>query len=59
MGAASLRLRNVTAPEEEVQAFEGSQRMERSGSYAYGVRVRPADASEEGGGALADLVLWA
>jgi hypothetical protein len=41
-----------------VQAFEGSQRMERSGSFAYGIRVRARPAGEHDT-ALRDLVLWA
>ena len=58
-GATTLALRCVTAPEEEVQAFEGTQPMERSGSFAYGVRVRPSVVSEGNGVSLSDLVLWA
>ena len=38
--------------------FEGSRTMERSGSYAYGLRVRPRT-SREGIDPLHDLVLWA
>lgn len=41
-----------------IQAFEGSHRMERSGSFAYGIRVRARTASEYDA-ALRDLVLWA
>jgi phosphorylase/glycogen(starch) synthase len=40
------------------RAFEGSHRMERSGSFAYGIRVRARSASEHDA-ALRDLVLWA
>jgi starch phosphorylase len=40
------------------QVFEGSHRMRRSGSYAYGIRVRPRRATRPGD-SLRDLVLWA
>ena len=43
---------------EGTHTFEGSRTMERSGSYAYGLRVRPRT-SREGIDALHDLVLWA
>jgi starch phosphorylase len=36
--------------------FEGTHRLERSGRFAYGIRVRPA---AEGLQAFGDLVLWA
>jgi phosphorylase/glycogen(starch) synthase len=39
-------------------AFEGSTVMERSGRYAYGIRVRPRSAREPGD-SNHDLVLWA
>jgi starch phosphorylase len=41
-----------------VHAFEGSHRMERSGSFAYGIRVVARPAGEQDL-ALKDLVLWA
>jgi len=40
------------------RSFEGSHRIDRSGGFAYGIRVR-ARASEENDPALSDLVLWA
>lgn len=46
------------APKESVYGFEGSHRMERSGSFAYGIRVS-ARASSDLELALKDLVLWA
>jgi len=39
------------------QPFEGSHRMERSGNYAYGIRVRPR--TDGGSLALSDLMCWA
>ncbi len=53
-----LALAPVGAVHSGVQTFEGSQRMERSGSFAYGIRVR-ARASNGDERALDDLVLWA
>lgn len=53
------------APRNGVQTYEGSQRMERSGSFAYGIRVRasahPGRPAQERADdrALDDLVLWA
>jgi starch phosphorylase len=46
------------APRDGVQTFEGTQRMERPGSFAYGIRVR-ARAQERLDLSLSDLVLWA
>jgi phosphorylase/glycogen(starch) synthase len=56
---ALVRLAANPAPSEgNVWTFEGAHRVQRSGSYAYGVRVRArAQASESG--RLQDLVLWA
>ena len=45
-------------PANGVQAFEGTTRVEHSGHYACGLRVRPAMASSAGD-SLSDLVLWA
>ncbi len=38
--------------------FEGTHRIERSGRYAHGLRIR-AHHTDDPGGALKDLVLWA
>ena len=53
-----IRLPFVESTEGTVRTFEGSVRMERSGSYAYGIRVRAALA-ETFEHPLGDLVLWA
>jgi len=45
-------------PKDGVQTFEGSQRMTRPGSFAYGIRVRPR-AHARLDRTLDDLVLWA
>jgi hypothetical protein len=50
---------HATSPADApVQAYEGNHLMERSGAFAYGIRVRPALASSDGD-SLRDLVLWA
>jgi starch phosphorylase len=54
----SVALAPVGAPRDGVQKFEGSQRMERSGSFAYGIRLR-ARAEGRRDLSIADLVLWA
>ncbi len=41
-----------------LRVFEGGHRMERSGSFAYGIRVRPRALGPQDL-ALADLMLWA
>jgi phosphorylase/glycogen(starch) synthase len=46
------------APHGNIQVFEGSYRMERSGSFAYGIRVR-ARTDGAAGQTLRDLVFWA
>jgi glycogen phosphorylase/synthase len=43
-------------PSDGVVVFEGSRVMERSGEYAYGLRLRPRDAGALGG--PRDLVRW-
>jgi phosphorylase/glycogen(starch) synthase len=47
-----------TSPTGSAHAFEGAHRVERSGSFAYGIRVRARPANEHDM-ALRDLVLWA
>ena len=41
-----------------MHVFEGVRVMDRSGSFAYGIRVR-ARTEREHSGSLRDLVLWA
>ena len=47
------------AVEGTVQLFRGSQRVTRSGNFAYGLRVRAAVASPDAEDGSAELVLWA
>jgi glucan phosphorylase len=56
--ATHLALRPTSSPDAPIQSFEGSHPMERSGGFAYGIRVRPSLAVEDGD-SLQDLVLWA
>jgi phosphorylase/glycogen(starch) synthase len=57
-GQVTLPLAHVQAGEGGLHVFEGTQRLDRSGSFSYGIRVR-ARAEREHGGSLRDLVLWA
>jgi alpha-glucan phosphorylase-like protein len=45
------------APKSGVQLFQGSQKVSRSGTFAYGLRVRAR--VEDGDGVADELVLWA
>jgi len=57
-GKALVPLTFVHAAEGGLHVFEGVRAMDRSGSYAYGIRVR-ARTEREYAGSLRDLVLWA
>jgi starch phosphorylase len=63
-GPGDLRNRSIVALESAgpgeggSRSFEGSYRIERSGGFAYGIRVRARPASENDL-AVCDLVLWA
>ncbi len=56
--ATVVPLRPTSAPDAPIQSFEGNHPTERSGAYAYGIRVRPSLAIDDGD-SLQDLVLWA
>ncbi len=45
-------------PSDGPAAFEGAHRLDRSGSYAYGLRVRPAPSIGDGWDLSRDLVRW-
>ena len=63
-GSEDLRNRSVVvldpsgAVQGDAQSFEGSYRLDRSGGFACGIRVRARPSSEHDLG-LADLALWA
>ena len=56
--AHTVELGSVGDAQRGLQAFEGRHRIEHSGSYAYGIRVRPRSALDPGDSSR-DLVLWA
>ena len=57
-GRVAVPLAFVQTTSANVHVFEGVRAMDRSGSYAYGIRVR-ARTDREYAGSLRDLVLWA
>ena len=57
-GRVAVPLAFVQTTSTNVHVFEGVRAMDRSGSFAYGIRVR-ARTDREYAGSLRDLVLWA
>ena len=57
-GRAAVALAFVQTTNAGLHVFEGVRAMDRSGSFAYGIRVR-AHTDREYCGSLRDLVLWA
>ena len=58
VGAVVVPLRRTESDADGPVAYEGEHPIERSGAYAYGIRVRPADELGDSADVLRDLVRW-
>ena len=58
VGATVVRLDRVPGGHDGAASNEGARKAERSGSYAYGLRIRAADDVGDPGDVLRDLVRW-